>query len=303
MSSVPRQTANHVLMVQPSKFRLNEDTAKDNHFHHEQDLDPEVNIRQRSLEEYLTVRNALQEAGVRVTEFVDIAENNTPDSIFPNNWFSTHRDSQFCVYPLLCESRRRERRSDIIDWLQEHYSTFIDFRDSENQQQYLEGTGSLVLDRQAGKAYACTSGRTSKDLVEKWCATMGYTPVIFEAADQAGIPIYHTNILMSLGTHFGIVCTEVISEKRDEILRSVEKSGKEVIEISRDQMYGFAGNILELSSEAGEPLIVLSSNAYQILSEEQRNQLSKYGSLLHQDISTIEAVGGGGIRCMLAELF
>ncbi len=291
-------------MIRPVSFGFNEQTAESNAFQN-RDADQQA-VQDRALAEFDRFVKTLQHNGVNVTVINDTPQPHTPDSIFPNNWVSFHADGTVFMYPMQAENRRLERREDIITHLEDKFKVGhnIDLSRFEADHRFLEGTGSMVLDRENKIAYACLSPRTDKELLELFCAEAGYTPISFEAADEHGKAIYHTNVLMCVGSKFAVICIDSIPNPHERImvLESLKSTEKEVIAISFDQMNRFAGNMLEVRNDKGETLIVMSKNAFDTLTPEQRSTLEKYGKLIHADINTIETNGGGSARCMMAEV-
>ena len=236
----------------------------------------------------------------------DTPHPHTPDSIFPNNWFSTHEDGTLVLYPMSAVNRRNERKPEVLEVIRKNFEVrrLIDLTWWENDNLFLEGTGSMILDRENKIAYACKSYRTSEQVLADFCKQMDYSPVFFEAYDRNGIDVYHTNVMMSLGTAYCIICTESIKpEDRDRVLGSIRDSGKKVLDISFDQLEHFAGNMLELRNAEGRPILVMSASARKSLTTEQNRELSAHYKLLSPQLDYIETHGGGSARCMLAELF
>jgi hypothetical protein len=297
------QTTNNLLMIRPVDFKFNEQTASNNMF--QQDSD-EINVQQKALEEFDSFVLALRNNGIDVTVINDTLQPETPDSIFPNNWISLHEVGTVVLYPMFSENRRLERRQDIIEELSNKFVVrqVIDLSDYENKNQFLEGTGSLVLDREAKIAYACRSLRTSEDVIEDFCAQTGYTFVLFNALDGTGFPIYHTNVMMCIAEEFAVICLDAISDlnQRDEVVNSLRNNGKTVIDITIDQMNQFAGNMLQVKNDKNEPLLVMSEQAFNALTKEQIDFLETYNKIVTAPLDTIEKHGGGSARCMLAEI-
>ena len=236
----------------------------------------------------------------------DTPHPHTPDSIFPNNWFSTHGDGTLVLYPMSAPNRRNERKPEVLEVIRKNFEVrrVIDLTWWENDNLFLEGTGSMILDRDNKIVYACKSYRTSEQVLADFCKQMCYTPVFFEAYDRNGIAVYHTNVLMSLGTAYCIICTESIRpEDRERVLASITGSGRKILDISFDQLESFAGNMLELSSPSGRPVLVMSATARKSLTTWQSRELSAHYKLLSPQLDYIETHGGGSARCMLAEIF
>jgi hypothetical protein len=291
-------------MIRPVNFGYNTQTAESNAFQN-RDNDQQA-VQQKALTEFDGFVDVLRHNGVNVTVISDTPEPHTPDSIFPNNWVSFHDNGDVILYPMQAANRRLERREDVIRRLEENFATnhVIDLSRFEVKDQFLEGTGSMVLDRENKIAYACLSPRTDAEVLKTFCDYMHYTAVTFDAFDQNGRAIYHTNVLMCIGTKFATVCLDSIHNNTDKqsIVNSLASYGKQIIDITFDQMNRFAGNMLEVKNDEGDSLIVMSQTAFNSLTGEQRSILEKYGKLVYADISTIEANGGGSARCMMAEV-
>lgn len=298
------QSTNSILMIRPVSFGFNEQTADSNAFQN-RDADQQA-VQDKAVAEFDGFVNTLKENGVSVTVIDDTPQPHTPDSIFPNNWVSFHADGNIFLYPMQAENRRLERREDIISKLEDSFKVahVIDLSRFEAEHKFLEGTGSMVLDRENKIAYACLSPRTDQEVLKLFGEQAGYKIISFEATDANGKAIYHTNVLMCIGSGFAVICADSIPNPHEKVvvLESLRSTRKEVITISFDQMNRFAGNMLEVKNGKGETLIVMSQNAYQALDEEQRLALKKYGKLVYADISTIETNGGGSARCMMAEV-
>lgn len=297
------QTTNQILMIRPVDFKFNEQTAVNNKF---QQASAQSGVQVQALKEFDDFVSLLRNNGVEVTVIDDTLDPETPDSIFPNNWVSFHSGGSVFLYPMFSENRRLERRRDILATLSKDYqiNSITDLSDYEAEQIYLEGTGSMVLDRINKIAYACLSLRTDKKVLEDFCAQSGYNPLTFDATDASGFPIYHTNVMMCIGDRFAVVCLESISntDEKEKVVQSFIDNGKEIIEISLDQMNHFAGNMLQVKSKNGDPLLVMSEQAYLSLEPEQISVLKQYSTLIYSPLYTIEKNGGGSARCMLAEI-
>ena len=298
------QSANAVTMIRPHRFFSNPETAADNAFQRETVEDSEE-ISRRAQTEFDNAVQLLRGAGVNVHVFHDTTTPEKPDAIFPNNWFSTHEDGRVVLYPMHSPSRRRERRRDIIDALRKNYrvTDVVDYSDYETRDCFLEGTGSLVLDHPNRIAYVSLSKRSHPQLVQKFCSDFDYEPVVFESASADGRPIYHTNVILCIGSAFALVGLETITDAtmRKKVRDRLQTTGKEVIELSRHQIENFAGNALELRGANGK-LLVLSERAAANLSSDQRATIEKEATLLPLSLPTIE-LAGGSARCMLAEIF
>ena len=300
------QTTNHLLMIRPASFTGNAQTASSNHF---QQLGTTISTAQQlALQEFADLKNALVAAGVTVNVIDDTVEPHKPDAIFPNNWVSFHADGTAVLYPMLALNRRDERRMDVLQTLSErgyHIHKLIDLSAHESQQQFLEGTGSLVLDRVHRLAYACLSPRTDIEVLGEFAQRLDYELVVFNASDANNQPIYHTNVLMCVGTRFAVVCLQAIAlADRPGVVHALKSTGHEIIDITLQQMQCFAGNMLELHSNRGETLVVMSQAAFDCLLPAQVAQLQLLGwRIVAVPIPTIETLGGGSVRCMLAEIF
>lgn len=296
------QNTQHILMVRPVSFAFNHETAVNNAF--QQSDAQSAETQNRAAQEFNHMVQLLQENGVNVLVVDDTPEPHTPDSIFPNNWFSTHEEGFMVLYPMFAENRRAERRPEIAQLLSDHFvmTDVLDFTPYEQQQVYLEGTGSMVLDRELRICYACLSPRTDKLLLEEFCKKLGYELLAFHALDKQGNPIYHTNVVMTVGEQFLLVCLECIPNQTERELIK-QSTSKKIIEITLDQLNHFAGNMLEVVNKKGEHLLIMSNQAYQSLTLEQITSLEMYARILHPDLTTIETNGGGSARCMMAEIF
>ncbi len=298
------QTTSTILMIRPVNFGFNEQTAGSNAFQNRNAAQQQV--QDNALREFDGLVNILKENGVDVIVINDTPNPHTPDSIFPNNWVSFHHDGHIFLYPMMAENRRLERRDDIIAQLKKQFtvSDITDLSYFEPENKFLEGTGSMVLDRENKIAYACLSPRTDKEVLDLFCKKSGYQPVLFHAVDERGMDIYHTNVLMCVGSKFAVICLDSIADahEKQQVITSLKSNHKEVVAISFAQMNQFAGNMLELKNKAGDSLLVMSKNAYQSLNQTQKTTLEKYCKLVYADINTIESNGGGSARCMIAEV-
>lgn len=298
------QHTSNILLIKPVNFNFNEETAVNNRF---QVKLADDTVQEKALAEFALLIQTLTEKGIAVTVVNDTPEPYTPDSVFPNNWISFHEDGALVLYPMFAENRRKERKQQVIDLIRQKFSIkqTIDLTHHELDGHFLEGTGSMVLDRENRIAYACLSARTHKNILEVFCSKLGYQPVIFSAYDQAGAAIYHTNVMMCVADRFVVICLESITDtvEKAAVRERIIQSGKQLIEISYAQMNRFAGNMLQVHNQQGERFLVMSSQAYRSLTPEQIQILEAYQPLLHSDISTIETHGGGSVRCMMAEIF
>jgi hypothetical protein len=291
-------------MIRPCRFYPNPETAADNAFQAALDR-PVDEVTTAARNEFDTAVQTLRAAGVNVHVFEDTVEPEKPDAIFPNNWISTHDDGRIVLFPMYSALRRRERRDDIIYELRKHYrvTEVVDYSNFERKGYFLEGTGSLVLDYLNKFAYVSLSNRSNREMIQRFASDFGYQSVIFTSVGSDGRPIYHTNVMMCIGTALAMVGLETIPNKteRDDVRRRLEKTGKEIVELSRAQVANFAGNAIELHNAHGEKLLVLSDRALRVLTDEQRTRLGRHARLLPLDIPTIE-LAGGSARCMVATI-
>lgn len=294
-------------MVRPVRFESNPQTAASNRFQEPVGASA-AEQQQAALAEFDGLVAALRDSGIVALVFDDTTEPHTPDSIFPNNWVSFHADGRVVLYPMEAPNRRLERRPDIIGRLVDEHgfavSEIVDLSGHEGRGQFLEGTGSMVLDRVGHVAYACLSSRTHLGPLGDFAQRMDYEVVSFEAVDRSGVPIYHTNVLMSVGERLALICDAAIprEEQRAAVLQRLRNSGREVISLTRDQLAAFAGNMLELRQPDGGRLVAMSRQAWDSLEDEQRQALRENGEILAVPIDNIEASAGGSVRCMLAEV-
>lgn len=304
-----KQITNTVLMVRPVRFRMNEETVVNNYFQEEMDLKNEE-INRQAQQEFDAFVHKLREVGVKVIGVDDIYEQNTPDSVFPNNWITFHQNGNVAIYPMFAENRRRERREDILDKVEEEgflIENVYDYTDAEQENIFLEGTGAMVLDRVHRKAYCALSPRADEELFIEFCEDFEYTPVIFRAyqkVDGKQVTIYHTNVMMALGENFAVVCLDTITDKseRKNLLHHLKEDKKEIISITPEQMCQYAGNMLQVQGK-DSTYLVMSDTAYNALTPQQIQTIEKYTQILHSNLETIETCGGGSARCMLAEVF
>lgn len=295
------QAPSAVVMIRPHSFSPNLETAADNVFQSIDERTPDQ-ISAAAATEFDHVVQQLQSAGVKVHVFDQLADQDTPDCVFPNNWFSTHTGGHIAIYPMYADSRKRERRWDIIEMLKHTYRVqdVIDYSGLESDGLALEGTGAMVLDHTARVAYTAQSNRADPVILERFCTNFNFEPMVFRAEDRSGSAIYHTNVMMSVGSSFALVCLDMIadSRRRDEVVRRLEESGRHVMALSHHQITEFAGNALELEGRDGL-VLALSARAEQCLTAEQKNHIRQSASLLPMAIPTIE-MAGGSVRCMLA---
>jgi len=297
------QSTTHVLMIRPVRFGYNAETAINNHF--QQNIDHSV--QEKALQEFDALVSKLRSNNIIVNVIEDTIEPHTPDSIFPNNWISFHEDNSITLYPMFAVNRRKERKETVLQFIRDHFNIteVNDLSFYEQSNEFLEGTGSMVLDRENKIVYACLSPRTNEDVLDHFCRLYQYSKVVFTAADNNGQLIYHSNVMLCIGSRFAVVCLEAIPEEKERklVIESLVASGKEIISISLQQLHHFAGNMLELENADGERILVLSTQAYQSLHQQQIEALEKYATILHSALNTIETAGGGSARCMLAEIF
>lgn len=301
------QLASAVLMIRPVRFESNPFTAESNRFQGRVVTSPEE--QQRAAEaEFDRLTTALETGGITVAQIDDTEEPHTPDAIFPNNWVSFHADGTVVLYPMEAPNRRTERRRDIIDTLVNEYGfkvrEVVDLSHHEENGHYLEGTGSLVLDRTNRIAYACLSSRTHLDALGDFAQRLDYEVITFDAVDRNGAPIYHTNVLMNVGEKLAVICDEAIPnrDQREAVICSLEQTGHEVLKLTFDQLHSFAGNLLELRAPSGQRVIAMSEQARKSLSNSQLERISEYAKIISSPIDNIESSAGGSVRCMLAEI-
>lgn len=306
-----KQTTNHILMIRPVAFRMNEQTAVNNYYQKVLDGLSPATVNEKAQEEFDAYVAKLQQAGVDVTVIDDTISPDTPDSVFPNNWVSFHENGDVALYPMFAENRRLERREDILDTLEDKgfvIQDIMDYTAAEKDGFYLEGTGSIVLNRENEKAYCALSPRADEELFIEFCEDFEYTPVIFEAfqtVDGKRKQIYHTNVMMCIAETFAVICADCIDDKaeRKMVLSNLKEDGKEVILITEEQMNSFAGNMLQVRGANDELLLIMSSAAHGALTAEQIAKIEKHCKIVHASLDIIEGCGGGSARCMMAEVF
>ncbi|HEX8315157.1 MAG TPA: arginine deiminase-related protein [Flavisolibacter sp.] len=300
------QITDTILMVRPAHFCYNAETASSNHFQRTTALSPEA-LQLQAAKEFDVMVDELRRHEINVFVIDDTAMPIKPDAIFPNNWISTNRAGVVSIFPMQAQSRRLEKRADIIQNLRDNFEVTAvqDWSAHENGQQYLEGTGSMVIDHQHKVIYACLSPRTHQAVVEKFADANGYRAITFTAHDLHGKEIYHTNVMMCIGEGFAVLCPKAITDhdERVAVAQLLEATGHENIYITHGQMTSFAGNMLHIENKKGHRFVVLSQTALQSLEEEKKERLQKFGKLLPFEVSTIEQVEGGSVRCMMAEIF
>ncbi|MFV0606356.1 MAG: citrulline utilization hydrolase CtlX [Niabella sp.] len=291
-------------MIRPANFGFNAQTAVNNAF---QQNNTDTRTGKQALEEFDSFAGVLVANGLQVTVVQDTPEPHTPDAFFPNNWISFHTDGTAILYPMFAPNRRAERDKHIINKIMSGFSikNIIDLSFYEKHNQFLEGTGSMVLDRDNKFAYACISNRTHPEPLYDFCTQKKYTPILFHAKDNTGQDIYHTNVMMCIAKEYVVICMDSIPQENDRelLLHSFAETGKEIIPISIKQMEQFAGNMLQVVNNSGEPLLIMSSQAYHALTKIQINKLTGFNRIIHAPLYTIEENGGGSARCMMAEIF
>ena len=306
-----QQTTNTILMIRPVNFRMNEQTAVNNYYQQELTGVLPASVNAKAQQEFDDFVIKLQNNGVEVMVVNDTKKPSTPDSIFPNNWISFHENGDVGLFPMFAENRRLERREDVLTILEEkgfEIENIVDYTEAEEESVFLEGTGSMILDRQNRKAYCALSPRADEELFIEFCEDFEYTPVVFTAnqtVDKQREAIYHTNVMMCVATEFAIICLAAIDDKKERknVLKHLKENGKEVIAISEQQVHEFAGNMLEVKGINGQQYLVMSTAAFASLRKEQRQKIEKYVTIIHSSLETIETCGGGSARCMMAEVF
>jgi hypothetical protein len=290
-------------MIRPVNFGYNAETAVNNAF---QVKGNDTLTQDKALGEFDAFVNVLRQNGVDVTVVEDTPEPYTPDSVFPNNWVSFHDDGSLLLYPMYAVNRRAERKQHVLNKIGEKFSIRkqIDLSGYEKENIFLEGTGSMVLDRENKIVYACLSPRTNVKALNDFCSKMGYTSCLFHAADETGRDIYHTNVMMCVADKYAVICLTSIRDRSEvsTVTDTIKKTGKEIIDISLDQMNHFAGNMLQVENKQGEKLLVMSSQAFGSLADDQKKKLGSYNKIIHSPLTTIETNGGGSARCMMAEV-
>lgn len=306
-----KQITNSVLMMRPLHFLKNEETAVNNYFQQEiQGLNGEE-ILERAQNEFDKFTDQLILAGVNVMVLEDQEELVTPDSIFPNNWVTFHENGDVALYPMFAENRRLERRDDVLETLEMNgfkINQLVDLSESEKEGLFLEGTGSMILDRENALVYCALSERSSSEILLEFCDIFGYRPITFKAfqtVDGKRLPIYHTNVVLTIGESFSVFCADCIDDvqEREKVIKSLKRTEKEIIYITEEQLANFAGNMLQLSTSSEDRILVMSKTAKDSLTDEQITTLEKHTKILVVEIPTIEKLGGGSARCMIAEIF
>ncbi len=304
-----KQTTNTLLLIQPVAFKKNEETTVNNYYQKDT-KDTHKVVQEKALAEFNSLVEKLQKAGIKTIVVKDTKKPATPDSIFPNNWISFH-DGKVCVYPMFAKNRRDERREDILKSVENEgfkIKEVVDYTSAEEEGFFLEGTGSIVLDRENQIAYCALSPRSDESLFIEFCEDLEYTPIVFRANQTVNgkrKPIYHTNVMMSIGEKFALICLQTIDDKkqRKQVAETLQNSGKEIINLTEEQIAHFAGNVLQIKGTKNKQYIVMSTTAYKSLSKAQISLLKNHGTIIKSDVSTIEKNGGGSVRCMLAEVF
>lgn len=298
------QTTSHLLMIRPVRFGFNAQTAVNNAFQVADANQQEV--EKKAIAEFDGFVEKLRNAHVDVTVVEDTPDPHTPDSLFPNNWISFHSNGTIVLYPMFAENRRLERKPTVLAAIKNKFliQQTEDMSVYENKQLYLEGTGSMVLDRDNRLAYACLSPRTNRQVLEDFCTRMNYTPVVFNSMDEKNQPIYHTNVMMCVADRYVVICLESIPDEKEKnnVIEKIKGSGKSIISIRLSQMNHFAGNMLQIENASGGKILVMSTQAYESLTPAQVTELSGYNRILHSSLQTIESNGGGSARCMMAEI-
>ncbi|MBF6597545.1 MAG: amidinotransferase [Fermentimonas sp.] len=298
------QTTAKLLMVRPANFAFNEQTAENNYFQQNSD---QSQVAEKALSEFDALVKLLKANDVDVIVVQDTTEPWTPDSIFPNNWFSSHFDGELVLYPMFAQNRRLERKEHVLNLLKRgfNHNKVVDLTHWEEEGEFLEGTGSMVLDRRKHIAYCCRSARTSEKVLSEFCSVMNYQPVVFDAFDKNNNQIYHTNVIMNIGMQVAVICLESIKDENDrkKIVSHLTSTGKIIVDISLEQVDSFVGNMLEVRSRNGTPITIMSSAAHKALTFEQENTISTFSKIISSDLQTIEKNGGGSARCMIAEIF
>jgi hypothetical protein len=297
------QTTSHILMIRPVNFAFNEETAGNNAF---QVKTRGTEVHSKAVAEFDAFVDMLQKNGVEVTVVEDTPQPRTPDSLFPNNWVSFHDDGTLFLYPMYAPSRRAERKEHVLEKIYNQFRVVkrIDLSYYEKNNLFLEGTGSMVLDRDNKIAFACLSPRTDRKVLDEFCNKMNYQAVVFVAVDKNGQRIYHTNVMMCVADKYVVICLESIQDvtEKEQVKRTIEETGKKIIDITYDQLNHFAGNMLQVENNTAEKLLVMSTQAYQSLTEKQVQKLNEYNRIIHSPLAIIEANGGGSARCMMAEI-
>jgi len=305
------QTTNTILMIRPLKFRMNEQTAVNNYYQKEKEHSLEDTIHLKAQKEFDDFVDKLRSFGVQVIVVSDTNEFDTPDALFPNNWVSFHANGSVALYPMFAENRRLERREDVLEAIEKEgfiIENVVDYTQAEEEGFFLEGTGSMILDRENNKAYCALSPRADEELFIEFCEDFEYTPVVFTAnqtVNNSRQPIYHTNVMMCVAETFAIICLSSIDDKteRKNVLKHLKEDGKKVIDITEDQVSNFAGNMLQVKGKDDARFLVMSHAAFDSLTQSQKAQINNHCKIISSPLDTIEFCGGGSARCMMAEVF
>jgi hypothetical protein len=305
------QTTNTILMIRPINFRRNEQTAVNNYYQKVLDGILPATVNNKAQIEFDAYVDKLRSFGINVVVVSDTDEYDTPDSIFPNNWISFHQDGTVALYPMFAENRRLERREDVLEELEKQgflIENIVDYTSAESEQTFLEGTGSMILDRENKKAYCALSPRADEELFIEFCEDFEYTPIVFTAnqtVEDEREAIYHTNVMMCVAETFAIVCLSSIDDKKERknLLKHLKEDGKQVIDITEQQVNNFAGNMLQVRGENDELFLIMSQAAHDVLTQSQKAQINNHCKIIYSSLDTIEACGGGSARCMMAEVF
>ncbi|MFY7741383.1 MAG: citrulline utilization hydrolase CtlX [Flavobacterium sp.] len=305
------QTTNSILMIRPVAFRMNEQTAVNNYYQKVLENTTPSTVNAKAQNEFDAFVEKLRKVGVNVIVVEDTLDPDTPDSIFPNNWISFHENGDVTLYPMFAENRRAERREDILDILEDKgfaINEIMDYTSAEEDGFFLEGTGSIVLDRDNGKAYCALSPRADEELFIEFCEDFDLAPVIFEAYQTVNGErkhMYHTNVMMCIAETFAVICADCIDDKQERkmVLDNLKADGKDIILVTEDQVNNFAGNMLQVKGKDDKRYLVMSNSAYQSLTKAQIHKIEEHCEILHANLDTIEACGGGSARCMMAEIF
>lgn len=306
-----KQITNSILMIRPVQFRMNEQTAVNNYYQKTiEHLTPDA-VNALAVEEFDALVQKLKAAGIQVVVVDDTKEFDTPDSIFPNNWISFHKNGTIALYPMFAENRRFERKESVVEAIEEKGFSIkhvVDYTEAEQENLFLEGTGSIILDREYQKAYCALSPRADEQLFIEFCEDFDFFPVIFSAyqtVNQKREKIYHTNVMMCIGSTFAVICLDSIDDKKERknVINHLKKDNKDIIEITEDQVNQFAGNMLQLLGKNNTPFLIMSQSAFDSLRADQLSKLEKHTKIISSSLQTIEACGGGSARCMMAEIF
>lgn len=306
-----KQITNSILMIRPVQFRMNEQTAVNNYYQKTiEHLTPDA-VNALAVEEFDAFVQKLQAAGIQVVVVDDTKEFDTPDSIFPNNWISFHKNGTIALYPMFAENRRFERKESVVEAVEEKGFSIkhvVDYTEAEQENLFLEGTGSIILDREYQKAYCALSPRADEQLFIEFCEDFDFFPVIFSAyqtVNQKREKIYHTNVMMCIGSTFAVICLDSIDDKKERknVINHLKKDNKDIIAITEDQVNQFAGNMLQLLGKNNTPFLIMSQSAFDSLRADQLSKLEKHTKIISSSLQTIEACGGGSARCMMAEIF